>query len=137
MTGPILAFILFCLILCIGYYFHYYFSFIPKVIYLSLSFMLLIIPQYTDYIPNYIFTKTQMLNYNLNEENLYSNKLTKKQKKLLINNQMNECKICKTRLKKPFYIKKYDILNNHLSSYYVICNRCNEQSLLKKIKSNV
>lgn len=125
MAGPLTAFILFCFIVAFGYYFNYYFSYIPKIFYYSLSFLILVVPQYTDQISDYIFTKTQILNYDINESKLYNNRLTKKQKRIIINNQNRECKKCKSILGNDYYIKSIDNLKSDLSNYYVICNRCN------------
>ena len=77
MNGPILALILFVIIVLIYYKYENYFLFIPKTISLFLTFTLLILPQYADALPNYVYYKTQLLNYN--QTNISNkNNITKK-----------------------------------------------------------
>lgn len=126
MTGPTIAFIIFLVLICILYYYEEYLSWIAKSFSILFAFLLLIIPQYIDSIPNYIFYKTQMLNYNINESKLYDSNFSNLDSDSIVKNQNNECIYCKKKLKK-YIIKNYNMLNPQLSSYYAICNRCNKK----------
>ena len=62
MSGPFLALILFICFFLFYYYYQEYFSFIPKTLSLIFGFMVLVLPQYVETIPNYLFYQSHLLN---------------------------------------------------------------------------
>ena len=134
MDGPILALILFLCFVGIFYYYQSYFSWISKICSMIFAFLLLIIPQYVESIPNYLFYKTQLLNYDVNESRLYNTELTKEDEKIIIHNQNYECMHCKKKIKKNYIMKSVNMLNPNLSNYYAICKVCNRNKLINRAK---
>ena len=134
MKGPILALILFLCFVAFVYYYQNYFTMISKILYMIFAFLLLIVPQYVESIPNYLFYKTQILNYNINESKLYNTKLNKDDKLIILQNQNNECIECKKKLKKNFCIKSINMLDPNLSNYFIICNVCNRKKYQRKLR---
>ena len=126
MNGPILALILFVLIVLIYYKYENYFLFIPKTISLFLTFTLLVIPQYADALPNYVYYKTQLLNYN-------QTNISNKNKKYILNNQNNECYYCKNNIKN-YIIRQNTPNSKDLSNYIAICYKCNDKIINRNIK---
>jgi c-di-AMP phosphodiesterase-like protein len=130
MDGPVFAFILFLCFVGVFYYYQNYFSWISKMLSVGFAFLLLIIPQYVESIPNYLFYKTQMLNYDINESKLYNTRLTKNDEKIIVQNQNGECIWCKKKIRK-YIIKSVDMLNPNLSNYYAICITCNRKKFTR------
>ena len=122
-----LAFILFILIVLIYYKYENYFLFIPKTISLFLTFTLLVLPQYADALPNYIYYKTQLLNHN-------KINISNKNKKIILNNQNNECYYCKNNIRINYIIRQNTQNTQNLSNYIAICYKCNEKILNRHIK---
>lgn len=127
MSGPIIALILFLFLIGIFYYYENYLSWFYRIFYLIFAFLLLVVPQYVDSIPNYLFYKTQMLNYDINESKLYNTQLNERERELILDNQNNECIHCKKKIKKNYIMKSINMLNPNLSNYYAICNLCNRK----------
>tara|TARA_B100000963_G_C22624623_1_gene671674 strand:+ start:1258 stop:1647 length:390 start_codon:yes stop_codon:yes gene_type:complete len=127
MSGPIIALILFLFLIGIFYYYENYLSWFYRIFYLIFAFLLLVVPQYVDTIPNYLFYKTQMLNYDINESKLYNTQLNERERELILDNQNNECIHCKKKIKKNYIMKSINMLNPNLSNYYAICNLCNRK----------
>ena len=134
MKGPILALILFLCFVAFVYYYQNYFTMISKILYMIFAFLLLIVPQYVESIPNYLFYKTQILNYDINESKLYNTGPIEKDKQKILQNQNHECIECKKKLKKNFYIKSINMLDPNLSNYYIICNSCNRKKYQRKLR---
>ena len=127
MSGPIIALILFLFLIGIFYYYENYLSWFYRIFFLIFAFLLLVVPQYVDTIPNYLFYKTQMLNYDINESKLYNTQLNERERELILDNQNNECIHCKKKIKKNYIMKSINMLNPNLSNYYAICNLCNRK----------
>ena len=134
MEGPLLALLLFLCFVGVFYYYQSYFSWIAKICSMIFAFLLLVVPQYVESIPNYIFYKTQLLNYDINESKLYNTELTKEDEELIILNQNNECMQCKKKIKKKYIMKSINMLNPNLSNYYAICTVCNRKNFTTKLK---
>ena len=134
MDGPILALLLFLCFVGIFYYYQSYFSWISKICSMGFAFLLLIVPQYVESIPNYLFYKTQLLNYDINESKLYNTELTKEDEEIIIHNQNNECMYCKKKIKKKYIMKSINMLNPSLSNYYAICTVCNRKKFTNRSK---
>lgn len=114
------------------YKFQNFILFFPKLIGISFAFLTLIIPRYIDYLPEYLYLSSFKKTDKLKEDKLYN--LKDNEKIMILQNQKNECQICKSRLDKKYHVKAYinDKINtptmaNSLSHYYIICDVCNNK----------
>ena len=125
----IVLFIIFLIILYIIYIYKNIILFIPKVIGILFAFLTLIIPRYIDYLPEFVYLNNIKNNSNIENSNFYKNKLSKNDKILLLQNQKNECYLCKELLNNKYHIKSIskDKSLESLSNYYIICNNCNSK----------
>lgn len=128
----ILLFLVFVIIIYIMYKFQNFILFFPKLIGISFAFLTLIIPRYIDYLPEYLYLSSFKKTDKLKEDKLYN--LKDNEKIMILQNQKNECQICKSRLDKKYHVKAYinDKINtptmaNSLSHYYIICDVCNNK----------
>jgi hypothetical protein len=134
MNGPLIAFFLFIIFIIFFYYYQNYFLFIPRTLSLIFGFLLLVVPQYVDSISNYIFYKSQMLNYDLNEKVQHNINITKDNENTLLWNQNNECYHCKKKLNK-YIIKSRSPFSKKMTNYYIICTNCNKNKFINSFTS--
>jgi hypothetical protein len=123
----ILLFILFLIILYIFYRYQNIILFIPKFIGILFAFLTLIIPRYIDYLPEILYLNNIKKKSNIVDSKFYKTILNNNDHKVLLQNQKNECYLCKQMLNNKYHIKsisKVKYLNN-LSNYFIICNNCN------------
>lgn len=123
----ILLFIIFLTILYLFYRFQNIILFIPKVIGILFAFLTLIIPRYIDYLPEFLYLNNIKNNSNIENSKFYNTNLSVNDKILLLQNQKNECYLCKKTLGSKYYVKSISKATylEGLSNYYIICNNCN------------
>ena len=131
MNKSYIFFIILFIIILFSYKYKHIFNklyFIPKTIFFITSIMFLILPRYTEFIPDLIINNNlKKCNKNtINKLNILQDlDIIDKQK--ILNKQKNKCIICKKVILNNEYIIKYKSVNkekNKLSNYFLFCNKC-------------